>query len=389
MRPSERRASRLVGILALVAVGVVGLLRVIAGGRTEGPTTLARPTRLDTTATAGPTPPAPAEPPPAAKPSTVTPPAREPASIPASFATAAAEEYRRRARFPRASQPLTDDAEDPIARDREVTPVTSRGPGGAAPVLSVFPAATGFESPETAVLYAELTVGKRRVRARDIRGTVVTEDLTPVGTVEYVDDGTNGDAVADDRVYTATFQPGPEAADVLSRSYLVQVVATTRSRDERLAASSFLYSMPRAHLTGSFADSNPDGSLAVDAEVEVLAPGRFHIEATLYDATGQHKVAWAQAAAEMGPGTQWMRLPFFGLALRERGIDGPYLVRYVALSTTTGMPNAKNRVVQNAYLTSAYSATSFSDREFGDPALLDAAERVERDGLVGGLQRGG
>jgi hypothetical protein len=46
-------------------------------------------------------------------------------------------------------------------------------------------------------------------------------------------------------------------------------------------------------------------------------------------------------------------------------------------------------VVQNAYATAAYSVSSFSDREFGDPALLDAAERVERDGLVGGLQRGG
>jgi hypothetical protein len=314
---------------------------------------------------------------------------RTPPSLPASFASSAAEEYRRRARYPRASQPLTDDAPDPIARDREVTPVTSRGPGGAAPVLSVFPASTGFESPEPAVLYAELTVGHRRVRAREIRGTVVTEDLTPVGTVEYVDDGTNGDAVAGDRVYTAVFQPGAETADVLSRSYLVQVKATTRGRDERLAASSFLYSMPRAFLTGSFADSNPDGSLAVDAEVDVLAPGRFHIEATLYDAAGQHKVAWAQAAAELEPGRQWMRLPFFGLALRERGIDGPYLVRYVALSTTTAMPNAKNRVVENAYVTAAYHATSFSEREFGDPGLLDAAKRVEGDGLVGGLQRGG
>jgi len=64
-------------------------------------------------------------------------------------------------------------------------------------------------------------------------------------------------------------------------------------------------------------------------------------------------------------------------------------VRYVALSTTTAMPNVKNRVVQNAYVTSAYRATSFSDQEFGDPGLLDAADRVERDGLAGGLQRGG
>jgi hypothetical protein len=47
MRPPERRATRLVGILALVAVGVVGLLRVIVGVNTDGPTTLARPTPLE------------------------------------------------------------------------------------------------------------------------------------------------------------------------------------------------------------------------------------------------------------------------------------------------------------------------------------------------------
>ena len=84
MRPLERRASRLVGILALVAVGVVGLLRVIAGGHADGPTTLARPTP----------------------------------NLSASFASSAAEEYRRRARFPRASQPLTAAAPDPIAHHR-------------------------------------------------------------------------------------------------------------------------------------------------------------------------------------------------------------------------------------------------------------------------------
>jgi hypothetical protein len=265
-----------------------------------------------------------------------------------------------------------------------------RGPGGAEPTLTVFPQQAGFESPEPAVLHAFLSVRGRRVAARDVRAAVLTEDLRTLGELEYRDDGTNGDAVAGDRLYTAVFTPGAEAGDVLARSYLVKVIAHTRSDDERVAATSFLYSRPQAYLTGSFRDTLVDGSLVVEAEVEVLAAGRFHLEATLYSADASQPLVWAQTAAELSPGRYWMSLPYYGLALRERGVDGPYLLRFVALSTTTAMPNAKNRLLETGYVTPPYRAASFTDRPFNDPALLDAADRLDRDGAaMGGLEAGG
>jgi hypothetical protein len=315
------------------------------------------------------------------------PPARRP-TLPPNLARSAADDYRRRARFPRQSHPLSDDEPDPIARDREVTPVKSRGPNGEEPTLLVFPAAAGFEAPGPVVLNAMLTHRDLPVPARSIRGVVMTEDLQPLGEIEYVDTGVIPDALAGDGLYTAVFTPGAESEDRLAASYLVQVRALTIGEEERLAAGSFLYSRPHAQLTGAYRDALVDGSLAIDAEIDVIAAGRFHVEATLYSADGSRKLLWAQAAAQLEPGQHWMRVPFYGLGLREAGADGPYLVRYVALSTTSAMPNAKNRVQENAYVTSAYRASAFTDQPFNDPVLIDAAERLEHDAIAHGLEAG-
>src|SRR5688572_3176171 len=121
--------------------------------------------------------PDPASPPPARTPSNVVVPyvkPPEPKAVPAIGLQTAAE-YRRRARYPRAAQPLALDEPDPIVRDREVSAVESRGRNGSEPVLRVFPAAMGFESPEPAVVFAELTTDGRPVAAREIRATLTTE----------------------------------------------------------------------------------------------------------------------------------------------------------------------------------------------------------------------
>src|SRR5262249_11722546 len=104
---------------------------------------------------------------------------------PGSVARATADEYRRRARYPRSSQPLAQEDEDPVLRERTLSPVTMRGPHGEEPAITVMPAQVGFESPEPAVLLAYLTVGDRTAPAREVRGTVVTESQQPITELEY------------------------------------------------------------------------------------------------------------------------------------------------------------------------------------------------------------
>jgi hypothetical protein len=375
-------------LVALGLASAAALVVVILGGRAAG-TRGAPP---------APAPAAPAAPLAAASAPTPAPRAPDPpladdpvtdrggrGAIPAGgLARAAADDYRRRARFPRSSHPLAPEEGDPLVRDRTITPITSRGPNGEDPALTVFPALAGFEAPEPAVLYAYLSVGETMIVARDVRAIVLTDDLTPVAEVVYRDDGIAPDGAADDRLYTATFSPDAEAARALARSYMVRVTAVTPADDLRFAATSFLYSAPHAQLTGSYRDAMVDGSLSIEAEVEVTQAGRFHLEGSLYTADGGRGLAWAQNAIDLPPGRHWIPLSYYGLAFREAGVDGPYLLRYVALSTATAMPNGKNRLMENAHVTRAYRASAFTERSFDDPSMLEAAERVERD-LAGGL----
>ena len=82
-------------------------------------------------------------------------------------------------------------------------------------------------------------------------------------------------------------------------------------------------------------------------------------------------------AGRLDTGRHWMRLTFFGRIIRQSEIDGPYLLRFVALSTTTAMPNAKNDVVENAHVTAPFRCAQFSSAPFNDPSLLGAADRLD------------
>src|SRR6185436_18589754 len=97
----------------------------------------------------------------------------------------------------------------------------------------------------------------------------------------FHDDGTNGDAEANDLVFTSVVAPGRERAADFKGAQLVEVHAHTKSGEERVATSGFLYSVPLAHLTGRYQDAIVDGNLVVSAEVAVDAAARFHLEATL------------------------------------------------------------------------------------------------------------
>src|SRR6185436_19265691 len=150
-------------------------------------------------------------------------------------------------------------------------------------------------------------------------------------------------ATANDLVYTATVVPGREGAADFKGAQLVEVHAETKSGEERVATTGFLYSIPLAHLTGRYRDEIVEGNLVVSAEVQVDAPGRFHLEATLADSDGT-SFGWAQNAQVLDAGMAWIPLTYWGLMFREHHVDGPYVLASAALSTTGEMPNQKNDV---------------------------------------------
>jgi hypothetical protein len=139
-----------------------------------------------------------------------------------------------------------------------------------------------------------------------------------------------------------------------------------------------------AQLTGQYRDAIDDGDLTIDAQVDVAVHGRFHIEASLYSADGTRPIAWAQHTAELPIGRHWLRLRFYGLIVRERAIDGPYLLRSIGLSSLTQFPAVKGPLARRVHITDTYAANGFTDRSFDDPDLLEAADRIEQ--ALEGLQ---
>ncbi len=385
---TKRRRDAVIGaIVAVAAAGLLGLGVRSQGGK-PGPA-LPAASAPAPPADAGTPPDTTADAPPAQAAVTSARRTRRPRPAPASLAGAAANDYRKRARYPRWTQPLRPEEADPIAREREVTPVSAAGPQGAEPLLTVFPARVGFEAPDPVVVHAYLSIAGTPTPAQEIRGVVLTEHLAPLGEFVYLDDGMPPDVQAGDGIGSAEIFLPSEALPDLSASYLVKVRALTMDGEERLAAMSFQYAVPHAQPTGNYRDRVVDGSLFVGVEIDVARAGRFHLEGTLYGVDGEQKIAWAQAAAELPPGTHWVDLPFYGLVLHEQGMDGPYLLRYLALSTTSDMPNAKNRLVENAHVTAAYRVGTFTDAAYDDPDLLEAADRLEATGDIGPLEAGG
>jgi hypothetical protein len=292
------------------------------------------------------------------------------------LAAMTAQDLRQRARYPRSSQPLRDGDKDPILRDYEVSHSAFPGPNGEDPALTAFPDQVNFEHPEPITLYAYLTTAGARVAARSIEAEVIDDASQRLARLSFADDGVDPDRHAGDLVYSARV-PAAVGEQLAGGPYIVRVRALSADGQERMAATGFLYSRPDAQLTGRYADATVDGNLEVRAEVEVSRDGRFYLQATLYTQSDA-PLAWAQNALSLPPGVHWIPLSFFGLILREHGEDGPYVLRFAALSTTTSMPNAKNRLVENAYVTGPYRAAEFSDRAYDDPHLIDAAQRLER-----------
>src|SRR5262245_9526207 len=234
MRTRRRRAALLAVASVVALAGVAAFLGRGHGSRVTGPQALrSLPDGDDAESTP---PPAETSPPSPTGPAddATRPEASRPKRRALEPLTAgAAESYRERARFPPSSQPIPDEQADPVAAEREVTPVYERGRKGEEPTLTVFPAQVSFESPEPAVVYARLTRGGEVVRAGDVRGTLLTPELQPLGELVYVDDGTNGDPVAGDGTWTAVVEPGRDAASRLSDSYLVRTRAELEDGDER------------------------------------------------------------------------------------------------------------------------------------------------------------
>jgi hypothetical protein len=263
------------------------------------------------------------------------------------------------ARYPRWSQPLNL-LGDELAEQYALHIQTSDEDAGQ-PVLAVYTDHRTFESPEPVRLRAHLSTQYGPVFANlsasvlDGTGQLVTELHFSRDGLEYV---------------SSFVPPAPTSA---SSAYSIRVSALGPNQERRDTLLEIVYNQSLARLTGNFRDRLDNGNLLIEAEVSVQHAGEFALSGSLYGAAAKQQIAWAEASAKLAEGSNWVPLKFHGLILREQQVDGPYLLRYVALTAQTADAAVTTRPLRDAYTTQSYVADAFEGEPHRDSQWLAEA----------------
>ena len=290
------------------------------------------------------------------------------------------EELKHLARYPDSSTPIWGE-NDTLASEYSVyknvvTPQTKDAP----PVkLAVWTSKAFYLFPDIPIIQAQITDTREQPLPGKVSALLVRENGQEFGRIQLNDVGSGKDAIAGDGIYTGSPEFTLNQEALLAGNYTVVVHATQFAGDTELKTTTgFLWSSPGGLLTGRYRDSSDGDFLTVEAEVRITTPGRFHLQASLYS-LGDRPLAWAQNAGEFKPGTYWIALKYYGLIFRELNADGPYVLKGVALSRTGIEPNMKGPLIESAHKTSAYAASQFTNKPFGNPNYLDQIGQLEQD----------
>ncbi len=145
------------------------------------------------------------------------------------------------------------------------------------------------------------------------------------GTVsaDVNDNGSDGDQVRGDNVYTFSWKP--TKADWGQMSLVANITYGPESLKTTVTASFFSSPTSSAEFSGVFSDTLQDGSLIVRAVVNVFRKGKYHLEANLKDEKNGEYIAYAIYDGDLKSGSNEVEFIFFGKILRDKDLDGPYL----------------------------------------------------------------
>ena len=140
-----------------------------------------------------------------------------------------------------------------------------------------------------------------------------------------------------------------------------------------------------AEFTGRDGDRVEQGSLVVDVGVDVLQPGFYRIDGNLFAQSGE-PLAYASFKGELAAGETSVPLEFFGLLLRDLGVDGPYQVRDLRgyLFLDAEYPDRlRMRDATHHHWTRSYALESFSGQEFMSDHKARMLDLIEADLAAG------
>jgi hypothetical protein len=273
--------------------------------------------------------------------------------------------------YPPGSQPLSEGV-DPATQSKEDDTVDAEQK-----IRCVFgPRVAVVHPPDPLVidlevvnkLGADMPISGGEARFRTERSDA---DKGPWFAAPLVDDGSGKDIAAGDYHYTATYTPSSDEQAAFFRDGVHVYVEVRFDGPNNLGARKYGTGMqysrePEATLNGKYTDAIENGSLVVNVGITAKAAGSYRVIGTLYG--GDSAIAFAQQSGQLAVGDGTLPLSFFGKIIYDRGIDGPYQVRYAMLFQHIPPEDIPGDTVDPAYTTQAYRARNFSDAPYVEPA---------------------
>jgi hypothetical protein len=143
-----------------------------------------------------------------------------------------------------------------------------------------------------------------------------TGSLYPVSSVNFNDEGIDGDVQAGDGVHGVRLQPQRQGFAGLSGALRVEVVLAHAGREAPLYFDMVLTGVPPAVWTGAVRDALEDGALSFYLGIKVNEPGQYVVTARVDDARGR-PVALLTFNDRVAAGPQELQLSLFGLLVRD------------------------------------------------------------------------
>ncbi len=202
------------------------------------------------------------------------------------------------------------------------------------------------------------------------------------------DNGSGGDKVADDKIYTFVVRPG-------SRDWGPMFLEVDFQVDgHRHVQRVDWFSTP--HIVADFkpgiSDRLDNGHLVVSVPVRVFKAGYYKIDANLQEQGGDKRmVASATFQGKLEAGAQTVDIKFWGKVIRDLGASGPFIVRNIRgrRDNSTVTPDALRRSLETGtplepkkqteplhefmepfgktHETRSYSTSEFSKKEWQSP----------------------
>ncbi len=221
----------------------------------------------------------------------------------------------------------------------------------------------------------------------------------PSSMITFNDEGKDGDSTADDRIYTVRYMPVRSDWGNMVLTAKLKIEDEASGAEYTMIETVFSSPVAPARFNGQFHEQLRDGSLIVEAEVDVSMEGWYNLYANLQGSDGEW-ISVSNFNGKLRSGRQLVPFLFFGKIFHDREAQAPYKLTglrgernnqvinrdimsqgpeavFKAMKTAKSVDPDRQLVpvFEGPYITRKYEVSEFSDKEFDSQAKRERLQQ--------------